>query len=353
MREYQTIQDFIEDDSFINYVLKKSQKDIDFWDEYTKKYPSKRQVVFKARQEVLDIQDALYQLDAEDNYRRLEPLLMEVGEKENSAQFSWLRIAAASVAVVLLSSVAAWLINLDNAEDTTAYFVNPSQRKIVTLVDGTVVKLNADSKLEVSSGFGQSNRKVSLEGEAYLEVTKNKELPLVVSTPAVEVRVLGTTLNIRAYANEEFVETSLLEGEAEVILKNKEMKTITLEPMKKVVALTSTVAVPDVLSTSDETIESGFLLEPVTVFGEEQHLAETSWTDQKLIFVNEPLSSIAKTLERWYNVQIEFEHEELKNRKYNASFDESEELSRVLKSLSKSISFTYKKTGKRTISIGK
>ncbi|ULT23757.1 FecR family protein [Sphingobacterium sp. E70] len=143
--------------------------------------------------------------------------------------------AAAIVFLCLISSLYVFQYHF-NQSQTNAYLTQPAEKKTIKLADGTLVKLNAASKLEIADGFGKTNRAVKLVGEAYMEVAKNKALPFTVTTQALQVRVLGTTINVRAYANEELTAASLIEGSAEVILKSRSQAPIRLKPKDKVVA---------------------------------------------------------------------------------------------------------------------
>lgn len=349
MSAYQSIQDFILDESFFGYVVKQDASEIRKWEDYIKEHPEQAALIAQARQELLDMHDALYLVDAEQNYARLAgklhlPVSTTVSKKR------WTFYAAAAV-VLLCLMASLWLYQYHfNSPRTVAYQTQPAEKKTVHLPDGTLVKLNAASTLEVADGFGQTNRAVKLVGEAYMEVAKNKALPFTVTTQALQVRVLGTTINVRAYANEELTAASLIEGSAEVILTRKAQSPIRLKPKDKVLAAVQEAVISDKSSAPDKQ-EEVYKMETVTRYDAEQRLAETSWTEQKLVFVNEPLSSIAKTLERWYNIKIEFQDPDISARKYTAAFDDREELQYVLESLRSSIPFNYRKIGPRTISI--
>lgn len=352
MKEYQSIHDFLMDESFSRYVLQKDHKDIEQWEAYLERHPEQYELILKAKTELLDMHNALVAIDGDENYQRLEPYLGK-NLKKMPSRNRWQYYAAACIALVLMSVASLWIIKSRQVDGQTEamYATPPSQRKSLTLPDGTLVKLNADSRIEIAEGFGKSNRAITLIGEAYMEVAKNPDLPFVISTSTMNVRVLGTILNIRAYANEDLTAASLIEGSAEVILKYKDISPVRLKPMDKFV--TSTEGQESEIVENKVSLEKieGYKLESVTKYDEDQRLAETSWTEQKLVFINEPLSSIAKTLERWYNIKIEFETAGIKDRKYTAAFDESEELQSVLESLRVSMPFVYRKTGPRTISI--
>lgn len=94
----------------------------------------------------------------------------------------------------------------------------------VILPDGTHVWLNADSKISFPAQFSEGLRKIVLSGEAYFEVTRDKRHPFIVSSKGQEVTVLGTHFNVNSYADEEQIETTLLEGAVQVTAgKHKQM----------------------------------------------------------------------------------------------------------------------------------
>ena len=88
------------------------------------------------------------------------------------------------------------------ASEERAYRTPRGQRAVITLTDGTVARLNVGSTLVVLGGFGNSERAVRLEGEAFFEVVRDERLPFVVRTDQATVQVLGTSFNVHAYRKE-------------------------------------------------------------------------------------------------------------------------------------------------------
>lgn len=130
---------------------------------------------------------------------------------------------------------------------TTTYFLQQSfrdevmntvtvpqgQRVHLTLSDGTKVWLNAKTKMEYPQSFKVSDQRiVKVDGEAYFEVSKNKEKPFIVKTTKGDVEVLGTKFYISAYATTDVFETSLIEGKVKVHTAYEDM---TLYPKDKAV----------------------------------------------------------------------------------------------------------------------
>lgn len=101
------------------------------------------------------------------------------------------------------------------------------------LPDGTLVWLNAGSKIIYSQGFGVDDRRLRLEGEGYFEVMKNEEVPFEINTKELNLRVLGTKFNFRNYPDDEEVTVNLMEGK--VALRNgiREMPELYLTPDEK------------------------------------------------------------------------------------------------------------------------
>ena len=94
---------------------------------------------------------------------------------------------------------------------------NGNRTKIV-LPDGSQVWLNAGSNLDYNnSTFNQELREVSLNGEAYFDVTKNPDKPFIIHTKKMDIKVLGTVFNVRSYSDEKIAEAALKEAETNYV----------------------------------------------------------------------------------------------------------------------------------------
>lgn len=112
--------------------------------------------------------------------------------------------------------------------------VGRGEKATVTLPDGTKVYLNAQSALTYPTAFGQQERKVQFTGEAYFEVARDEKKPFIVDNPTISVKVLGTEFNFYATADDEWFETTLVEGKVEVTLKMPTPRKEILEPNQKI-----------------------------------------------------------------------------------------------------------------------
>ena len=114
----------------------------------------------------------------------------------------WYWAAAACAAGIAAFFVFSGKLN-GSAETPVASLVNeistkPGSKSRVQLPDGTVVTLNAGSKLSYDKEYGKELREVSLTGEGFFEVTKMKEKPFIIHTSSINIKVLGTVFNIKA-----------------------------------------------------------------------------------------------------------------------------------------------------------
>ncbi|MFR9513374.1 MAG: FecR family protein [Rikenellaceae bacterium] len=169
-----------------------------------------------------------------------------------------------------------------NNDKTFHLITSQSSKGEFTLPDGTTVWLNSDSHLTYNSTFGQDNRSVSLEGEAYFDVTKDKDNPFRVTLNDIDVVVLGTQFNSRSYSDEDFTEVVLVEGSVQVQIDNENL--VTLKPNDKFTLNRTTNS-----SETEQTNAHNY----------------TTWFNKSLLFESCSLEDILLQIERWYNVDIE------------------------------------------------
>ncbi len=187
-------------------------------------------------------------------------------------------------------------------------------RTNITLPDGSIAWLNSGTTLSFFSKFDEI-RRVSLTGEAYFEVEKNDH-PFVVSTQYGEVKVKGTSFNVKAYNDDESFETTLVEGVVALKDENSADEVI-LRPGHQAVQTSLGFDVKEV---------------DTRLF--------TSWKEGKLIFSKEPFPSFIKKLARWYNVKIKCNDPKLDRLWYTGTL-EMETISEVMTMISKASPVEY------------
>ena len=233
---------------------------------------------------------------------------------------------AKAAAVILLPLCLYFIINNQyfSKEDLSSLAQSeiisaPGTRSMHTLSDGTRVWLNSGSKLAYSANFNHKERKVHIEGEAYFDVSHNKQKPFIVEAGQLEIKVLGTEFNVSAYKDDHLIETTLVNGSIELTEANSG-KTVKLAPKqnlrvdKKINKMTVKNVNPELYS---------------------------SWKDGKLIFENEPFNDLIRKLSRWYNVDIELESENLEGFRFTAII-QNETLQQTLELIKISTPIDYK-----------
>ena len=232
----------------------------------------------------------------------------------------------AFIAVILCSTFISLILlynnhfigNKESAKNNIYSFeVASGQKGHIRLADGTVVYLNSASKISFTGDYNLEKRTIDLDGEAYFEVAKNPDKKFIVSCNGIEVEALGTEFNVKAYSTDSIITTTLAKGKVKVY---SEKQSITLYPkdvatynLKRQTIKSSTV---DDISVADY------------------------WRSGQLIFDAEPLSSIAQTMERMYNVKINIKDERLKNMKFTGTI-QNNSLNNVMHIISLSYPLMY------------
>ena len=253
--------------------------------------------------------------------------------------FSWLFLYTPHSNTNQVSSNLVKAVELPNEIVTK----NASKTKIV-LPDGSVVWLNADTKLWYYKSFGNTLREVYLNGEAFFDVTKNPAKPFVIHTKLLDIRVLGTQFNVRSYPNDKTIETSLVRGLVQVTLHSRPDEKYFLKPNEKLVVLNTADSlnvqkqVPTISKNLDDNIVAIKNLTPLQ--SNDSIKIETAWTKNRLCFTDENFEEVAHQLERWYDVQIVFKNNKYKDIRLNGSFV-NETLTQALDALKFSTNFHY------------
>lgn len=169
------------------------------------------------------------------------------------------------------------------------------------LPDSSEVWINSDTRLTVPVKFIGATREVYLEGEAYFKVFSDSLKPMVVRTSKdIHVKVKGTEFNLKSYANDNYVETTLYSGRIDLVYTDAggEEKVRKIAPMEKAV-LTA---------------------EKLDVVYQEKPENDSAWKEGALVFNATPMSEVIKQLERWYGVNVRVTDESVLKYPISATF---------------------------------
>ncbi|MBB5438159.1 hypothetical protein HDC92_001834 [Pedobacter sp. AK017] len=187
------------------------------------------------------------------------------------------------------------------------------------LPDGSKIWLNAASSLTYNAGlYERGKRSVSLEGEAYFEIAKDKAHPFFVKTNKQEIKVLGTHFNVMSYIDESIAKTSLVEGSVDV---NNNI----LKPGQQ--------AQTNIYTT-------------ITDVNTEDAIA---WKNGLFVFRNENIQSIMKKISRWYDVDVAFKDKNILNKNFGGTFSRFEHVSDMLHTMELTGVIHFKIEGRRII----
>lgn len=200
---------------------------------------------------------------------------------------------------------------------------NVGMRTRFQLPDGTVVYLNSGSTLSYPLPYDRQERRVNLSGEAYFEVVRNPSQPFIVDIQdsQMSVKVLGTVFDVRAYERENTIQTTLVSGAVNLVVRENDgtIREKGLSPSEKAI-----------FNVADKTIK----ILPVDVE------SETAWKDGRLVFKETPLPEVLKRLANFYNVDFDVKTPEIESYCFTGTFVDRE-LSQILDYLKISSNIDY------------
>ena len=248
----------------------------------------------------------------------------------------WQRIAAALLLVLSATLLLVWHARQQNPDQPSENMFpaivsksNPrGQKSLITLPDGSRVKLNAESYLEYPQDFAQS-REIKLVGEAFFEVVRDTLHPFVVTSGEVQVRVLGTSFNVQAFPFEENMTVAVASGAVMVEKKSQEngRQMSQLQPQEMVKVNHKTGAFEKTSFDPDELL---------------------AWKDGMLVFYKDSFDEIVQKLERWYGVDFIIRRDSPITDGFTGRYD-NPSLEIVLEGMSFSSDFTYTLEGDKVI----
>nr|WP_246439935.1 FecR family protein [Rhabdobacter roseus] len=243
-------------------------------------------------------------------------------------RIEWSRPAQAAIWLALVAGLVVWLYLRQGhlvREEFTELVTRPGERKKVQLEDGTVVWLNAASKLHYPDSFAPDRRQVSLEGEAFFEVTKDAARPFIIRSGDLETTVLGTSFNIRAYQEDKTLSVAVVSGRVKVAAPDTRSELLLVPDQQAVFNKQGRR-----LNRNEKVFASGL----------------SAWKDGLFQFRNTTFSEVTAILQRSHNVRIQYDQHLENCPIIHADFYEDEPVENILKTLLSSVNGRVKETGK-------
>jgi ferric-dicitrate binding protein FerR (iron transport regulator) len=221
-----------------------------------------------------------------------------------------------------------WRHSVEEKNQASHYqtlFVPAGQRAELILPDSSKVWLNASTKISYPSQFEEGNRTITLDGEAYFEVTHDEKSPFVVRSKQMDIHVLGTEFGVMAYAKHPVSEVVLLKGSVE--LKPAHSQQTYIMRVNEQVKLKDNKLYVSQISDYDY----------------------FKWKEGIISFTNETVGNIFEKLQLYYDVRIEVENEHILNCRYSGKFRTKDGVEQVLKVLQLEQRFSYLKDNEQNV----
>ncbi|MDR3219069.1 MAG: FecR domain-containing protein [Dysgonamonadaceae bacterium] len=232
----------------------------------------------------------------------------------------WPRIARVAAVLIPILLVSSYFIfrSVPVADDVVAKIINTyvpkAQRQQVVLSDGTIVWLNADSRLQYPDRFTGNERRVTLSGEAFFEVAKDTARSFRVELTGMDIVVTGTEFNVKAYPEDKEILTYLNEGSIDIY--NKVLADAQAQSVKpgQLVTFTKADGVCTIASSD----------------GTEDYFA---WTSGNLVFKNTHLQDMLCVLERHFGKTFVITNRQLYKYTYHIRFEQDASLEKIINRL--------------------
>lgn len=241
-----------------------------------------------------------------------------------SAPNGWIAALALVVCVLCGALLAEWWTATEPETVLREVITRRGERAHLRLADGTQVTLNVDSKLQLPATLAAGRRHVQLTGEAYFDVAHDPDRPFVVQVGHAVVDVHGTSFGVRSYPDDRRVQVAVTDGL--VALRGQQ------EPERA-----ATVLEPGQLGQ----LRAGTR----TVEAEEVDVQDyVGWREGRLVFDDTPLPEVAAQLERWYDLQVVLQQQNLDSLRLTANL-KSKSVRDVLDVITAALGIRYRLTG--------
>lgn len=330
-----SIEDFIQDPHFRQWVLDATLETTNFWEQYRAENPTQKENIDVARAMVMGITIKDIPVDAERMHRNINNILSATKVETVTPMVPLSRkiwfSAAAVVALLVVAGL--WWAKVVNTERQ----VKPEQEVVasanvvtpIVLPDGSRVTLEKNSRLTYDKDFKGDVRTVYLEGEAFFEVVKNPNKPFVVYANNLVTKVLGTSFRIKAFPKEN-VTVNVVTGRVSVFAHKKETNK-QKDPETDGLILTPNQKV--VFTEEDDKLKRSLIEAPVVIIPQEAL--------EQMVFEEAPVTTILKAVQEAYGVEIVYDEDNMQKCALTVRL-RNETLFDKLTVICKSIGATYK-----------
>lgn len=253
--------------------------------------------------------------------KAIEEKMQKSSIRNRSLRTEVLKIAAVVLVTLGLNFIYNFVSDRKEAVPMQSIYVPTGQRVNLTLPDGTNVWLNARTRIHYPAVFNKNVRQVTIDGEAYFDVAKDKKRPFIVETDKCSMEVLGTKFNVEGYSGKEDFEVVLMEGSVKVASRMGLGDTLILTPDKKAC----------LQKNGKLTVEQVDDYNPYR------------WKEGLICFRTESFQSIMNDMEKYYGVSIVVENKNVLKYNFTGKFRQADGIDYALRVLQKDIRFRYER----------
>lgn len=340
-----TIEDFVQDVYFREWVFSALPEQDDFWPTWLTAHPEQLETVEQARRVVLSLRIVDIPVDHLGVPEAINRILADRYTVRTLPvyQRTWFKVAA-SILIICGIGIGVgqrfWPARQsDGASDALQQVALTEKRRLLTFPDGSTVTLEPDSRVQISPDFGHTTREVTLVGEGFFEVVKDPDKPFLVNTGKIVTRVLGTTFSIKAYKSDTSISVSVRTGKVTVYRTNERRQ-------DRLASVAQVVLTPNqraVFNNNEEQLVKTLVDKPIIISSK----AELKTFE----FVETPVPQVLKQLSEAYGVNMFYDAEILANCNLTASLN-NQGLYQKLDLICEAINASYKITDGQIILTG-
>ena len=263
--------------------------------------------------------------------------LKPLSQKRNK---KWM--VAASVTALLLAGIYTLSHHKNPVANAQVLAAQYGKRIHTILPDGSSVWLNSGSYIKYADNLVlNGKREVTLSGEGYFDIKHDPKHPFIVHAGKLNIIVLGTAFDVKAYAGDQYIETTLIRGKVEILNDSKPNSKIVLYPNEKVSVNTAQNEIKEVKIVNKTPVaDSALSAKSAPIVLPDENITETGWVNDNLSFKKENFTELAKQLERWYNVEIVFDNNSYATKQFTGTF-KNQDINEVMRALQFTQPFHY------------
>jgi transmembrane sensor len=275
----------------------------------------------------------------------------------NSVYFTVIKYAAFFVFAFIISFYIQKLTKRDIISLQSSYNeikTKPGEKSQITLADGSKIWINSCTNLKYPLNLSSRHIDIFLDGEAYFDLKKIPNRSITVHTSRLNIDVLGTAFNLKSYADDDIIETTLVRGKIAITHSLKSSGSddnqVFLAPNQSAIYFknSNSLVVNSLTEHRVHTIDTQEGLQYLAMKSQSNLIVEEaidtkpqiSWIEGNFIFRKETFEKLARRLERRYDVKINIIGEQLKKSRFSGTFDK-ESIEQALKALSYPVPFNY------------